>query len=157
MKYTVTAFAENKPGVLYRIADFFLRRKINIESMTVCETERDKTARFTIVVHADKNVIEKVVKQLYRIIEITKVFESEDKDIIAKEISLIKVYTKDLKVRQEVENLAKLSKADIISVGKDFMVIEKAGAEEEIDSLYELLLPFGIKEFIRSGRIAIQK
>lgn len=157
MKYTVIAFAHNTPGVLYRIADLFLRRKINIESLTVSETERDNISRFTIVVKSNKNIIEKIVKQLYRIIEIVKVFESEDKDLLFKEIAMIKVHTRNNQARQEIENLAHLSKANIIAVGRDFIVLEKTGAEEEIDSLKELVKTFGIKEFIRSGRIAFFK
>lgn len=157
MKYTVIIFSENTPGVLYRIADFFLRRKINIISMTVSETERKNISRFTIVVHADHDVIEKVIKQLYRIIEIIKVFESEDMDLISQEIALIKVHTKNFKMRQEIENLANLSKAQIIHIAKDYIVVEKTGVEDDIDSLYELLQPFGIKEFVRSGRIALLK
>lgn len=157
MKYTITAFAQNKPGVLYRMADLFLRRKINIESMTVSETERKGVARFTLLIYADKNIVEKIVKQLYRIIEIIKVFENEDKDLISKEISLIKVFAKDLKSRKEIENFTKLSKANIVFIAKDYLVVEKTGAEEEIDYLYSLLKPFGIKEFIRSGRITVLK
>lgn len=157
MKYTVIAFAHNSPGVLYRIADLFLRRKVNIESLTVSETERDHISRFTIVVDNNKHLIEKIVKQLYRIIEVTKVFESEDKDLLFKEIAMVKVYAKDHKSRQEIEDLARLAKAEIVAVNKDFLVLEKGGSEEEIDSLVNLVKPFGIQEFIRSGRIAILK
>lgn len=157
MKYTITTFSENTPGVLYRIADLFLRRKINIESLTVSETERHGIARFTIVVLCDKATIEKVVKQLYRIIEVIKVFEMEDKDLIFKEIAFIKVTTKNPDQRREVEELSSLSKAEVIQVGQDFLVIEKTGTEDQITNLYLLLKPFGIKEFIRSGRIAIVK
>ena len=157
MLYTITVFTENKPGVLYRIADLFLRRKINIETLTVSETERHGISRFTIVVQCDKDTVEKVVKQLYRIIEVVKVFEMEDKDLVFKEIAFIKVSTKNANERREVEELSSLSKAEVTKVGQDFLVIEKAGTEEQIDSLYGLLKPYGIKEFIRSGRIAIAK
>ena len=85
MQYTITAFAENKPGVLYRIADLFLRRKINVDSMTVSETERKGISRFTIVVNTNKDIVEKICKQLYLIIEVVKVFDNEDKDLIYKE------------------------------------------------------------------------
>src|SRR3990167_5211459 len=89
--YTITAFAENKPGVLYRIADLFLRRKINIESLTVSEVKNENLSRFTIVVYAEIALVEKIVKQLYRIIEVVKVVDSVDTDIIAREIALLKV------------------------------------------------------------------
>lgn len=157
MQYTITAFTENTPGVLYRIADLFLRRKINIESLTVSETERHGISRFTIVVRRDKETIEKVVKQLYRIVEVVKVFELEDKDLIFKELAFIKVSTKNPEQRREVEELAVLFRATVTYVGSDYLVIEKTGSEEQISSLYNLLKPFGIKEFVRSGRIAVVK
>lgn len=156
-QYTITAFTENTPGVLYRIADLFLRRKINIESLTVSETERHGISRFTIVVRRDKASIEKVVKQLYRIVEVVKVFESLDKDLIFKELAFIKVSTKNPDQRREVQELSFLFRARVTFVGHDYLVIEKSGSEEEIASLHLLLKPFGIKEFIRSGRIAVLK
>lgn len=157
MQYTITAFAENKPGVLYRLADLFLRRKINIESLTVSETERHGISRFTLVVNAEKSLIDKTVKQIYRIVEVVKVFENEDKELIFKEIGFIKVSTKNPEKRREVEDIAMLFRAKITYVGSDFLVVEKSGTEEEITSLYTLLKPFGIKEFVRSGRIAVLK
>lgn len=156
-QYTVTVFSENKPGVLYRISDLFLRRKINIESLTVSETERKGISCFTIVVHTDKATIEKAVKQLYRIVEVLKVFESEDKDLIFKELAFFKVSTKNPAQRREVEDLAYLFRGRVVFVGEDFLVIEKAGTERAISSLFLLLKPFGIKEFVRSGRIAVLK
>lgn len=157
MKYTISAFSENKPGVLYRIADLFLRRKINIESLTVSETEIHGIARFTIVVERDEETIEKLVKQLYRIVEVTKVYEHTDNQLLYSEIAFIKVTTKNADKRREVSELADMFKATIANVGPDFLVVQKAGSEEAINSLYVLLKPFGIKEFIRSGRIAMVK
>ena len=155
--YTIIAFTENKPGVLYRISDLFLRRKVNIESLTVSEIETKGISRFTIVVHAEKELVEKIVKQLYRIIEVIKVFESTDQQLVFKEIGFIKVSTKTPERRREVEELAFLFRAKIGHVGVNSLVIEKVGSEEEIDSLFTLLRPFGIKEFVRSGRIAVLK
>ena len=104
--YTIIIFAENKPGVLYRIADLFLRRKINIESLTVLEIESRGMSRFTIVlVKKDFHIIENVVKQLYRIIEVVKVFEKTDEELLFKEISLIKVATTSAEKRREIEIL----------------------------------------------------
>ncbi len=156
-KYTITAFAMNRPGVLYRIADLFLRRKVNIESLTVSEIEHAGQSRFTIVVTAEPLLVEKIVKQLYRIIEIVKVVDSLDSSLVIKEICLIKITAKNLEKRKEIEHLVHLSDAKIITVGQSYLVIEKTGTEEEIDSLHELLRPFGIKEFVRSGRIVVFK
>jgi aminotransferase len=155
--YTIIIFAENKPGVLYRIADLFLRRKINIESLTVSEIEKQGISRFTIVICVNREMVEKIVKQLYRIIEIIKVFEKTDDALVFKELAFIKVSTKNPNERREVEDLAYLFHAKVHFVGRDFLIIEKTGSEEEINSLYALLRPFGIREFVRSGRIAVLK
>jgi acetolactate synthase I/III small subunit len=155
--YTIIIFTENKPGVLYRIADAFLKRKINIESLTVSEIEVQGMSRFTIRVKGTALAIEKISKQLYKIIEVIKVLEKADEELIYKEIALIKVSTKDPQKRRSVEDIVRLAKAEVTAIERDFLVIEKSGSEEEIDSLYMLLKPFGIKEYVRSGRIAVLK
>lgn len=155
--YTIIIFTENKPGILYRIADAFLKRKINIESLTVSEIETQGMSRFTVLVKGTKLGIEKITKQLYKIIEVVKVLETIDEELIFREIGLIKISTKDAQKRRTVEDIARLAKAEVIAIGKDFLIIEKSGSEKEIDALYELLKPFGIKDYTRSGRIALVK
>src|SRR6266436_3085311 len=93
--YTIIIFTENKPGILYRIADAFLKRKINIESLTVSEIEARGMSRFTILVKGTKFEIEKISKQLYKIIEVVKVVETTDEELIFKELALFKVSTKN--------------------------------------------------------------
>ena len=155
--YTIIIYTENKPGILYRMADAFLKRKINIESLTVSEIEAHALSRFTITVKGTRFAIEKITKQLYKIIEVVKVLEKTDEELIFKEIALIKVSTKDAQKRRIVEDIARLAKAEVIAIDKEFLVIEKSGSEEEIESLYGLVKPFGIKEYVRSGRIALLK
>lgn len=155
--YTIIIFTENKPGILYRIADAFLKRKINIESLTVSEIETKGMSRFTITVRGTKLAIEKISKQLYKIIEVIKVIDTTDDELIFKELALFKVSTKNPGKRHEVEDLASLFRAKIIYVGHNFLTIEKSGSEDEINSLYSLLKPFGIREYVRSGRIALTK
>lgn len=155
--YTIIIYTENKPGILYRIADVFLKRKINVESLTVSEIETASMSRFTVAIRASHQLIEKIVKQLYKIIEVTKVLEKTDTDLIFREIALIKVTVKNPKQRQEIENFTLLFSAKIVHVSDDSFMIEKSGTEEEIDSLYTRLKPFGIKEIVRSGRIALIK
>lgn len=128
--YTIIIFAENKPGVLYRIADLFLRRKINIESLTVSETEKHGISRFTVVVTGDASTIEKVVKQLYRIIEVVKVLEKTDEELLFTEIALIKVFVKTEKERASIDSIIRLSGAKVVSVKAETLVIEKNGKEE---------------------------
>ncbi|HEX8931794.1 MAG TPA: acetolactate synthase small subunit [Patescibacteria group bacterium] len=155
--YTIIIFTENKPGVLYRIADMFLKRKINIESLTVSEVEASGSSRFTVTVKGNKAAIEKITKQLYKIIEVIKVIEQTDEKLIFREIALIKIGIKNANDRKEVENFAVLFNAKITTVNTDSLIIEKSGTEEEINSLYTRLKPFGIKEYVRSGRIALVK
>ncbi len=155
--YTIIIFTENKPGVLYRIADMFLKRKINIESLTVSEIESQEMSRFTIRVKGDHLAVEKITKQLYKIIEVVKVLEKTDEALVFKELALIKVATSNAEKMRGVEDIVRMAKAEIVAVGSTYLVIEKAGSEEDIDSLYALLKPFGIKEYVRSGRIAILK
>ncbi len=157
MNYTIIAFSENTPGVLYRIADLFLKRKINIESLTVSDTQTDNISRFTLVVNANTQIIERIVKQLYKIVEIIKVFDKTDSDLIFKELAFFKISTKNPQLRNEIEKLCQLFNAKVIYVGKDFLVIEKSGSEETINSLQLILKPYGIIEFVRSGRIAVLK
>lgn len=156
-KYTITAFSNNSPGVLYRIANLFLRRKINIESLAVSRTQIEGQSRFTIVVVEEPAIIEKVVKQLYRIIEVSKVYESLDDDLIYREVILIKVSTSNNEKRREILDIANVFEAKINLVRNDYIIIQKTGREDTIDSLVSLMEPFGIKEIVRSGRIALTK
>src|SRR6185437_3108126 len=117
--YTIIIFTENKPGILYRIADSFLKRKINIESLTVSEIEAQGMSRFTITVKGTQLGIEKITKQLYKIIEVVKVLETTDSELVFREIALIKVSTKNPGKRQEVEEIADLFRAKIVYVGSN--------------------------------------
>lgn len=155
--FTIIAFTENSPGVLQRITDLVTRRKINIESLTVSETERKGISRFTIGVNADHSIMQKIVKQINRVIEVEAVHLCQNKDLIFKEIAFFKVNTTVASKRAELEELAHRYGAPVIHAESDYLVIEKTGEEDDINSLFLLFEPFGIREFIRSGRIAILK
>ncbi len=154
---TIGIFAEDKPGVLYKIADIFLKRKINIESLTVSKTERKGISRFTITVNTDKETVEKISKQLYRIIEVVKVFEAEDKELVYSELAFLKISATNPLKRREIEDLVELYNGKVVFVDKDSILVQKVGREEEIDSMLNLLKPYGIKEVVRTGRIAVLK
>jgi aminotransferase len=156
-RFTITVFSENKPGLLYRISGLLLRRKINVESMTVSEIDKEGISRFTIVVNGTKETIEKVVKQLYRIVEVIKVYENTDDQIVSKELAFIKVAVKSPEKRREIEDVAYLFQAKVTYVSSTSIVIEKAGSEDTISSILSLLKPFGVREFARTGRIAVSK
>jgi len=155
--YTISAFTENNPGVLQRITIMFTRRNLNIESLTVSETETHGISRFTIVVETTEALIKTLVKQLHRIIEVVDVYASENRDLIYKEIALFKVATDSSEKRQQIEDLSLRHHAEVTHASDTYVVVEKTGTEDEVRSLYLLLESFGIKEFLRSGRVAMLK
>lgn len=155
-KTTITIYSENTPGILYRIANLFLRRKINIESLTVSELKNEGRSRFTIVVKQNPTLIEKVAKQLERIIEVSKVEIHTDEDLIFKEAVLIRL-TNNPKYSKKLENVIKQLKATIAHTDPKNIIIQKTESEEDLDLLISTLQPFGIKEVVRSGRIALKK
>lgn len=154
---TISIFTENNPGVLHRITVIFTRRKINIESLTVSETETKGISRFTICSHGDDETIAKLVKQIARIVEVRNISVRPNDELIYKEIALFRVSTNGAEQRSKVEELSRRYGASMVNTTAELLVLEKTGSEEEVNSLYLLLEPYGIKEFVRSGRIAINK
>ncbi|MFO0703472.1 MAG: acetolactate synthase small subunit [Patescibacteria group bacterium] len=155
MLNTIIVYSENRPGILYRIADLFLRRRVNIESLTVTEIEERKISRFTITVRGDRTLIEKIAKQIYRIIEVLKVIELQENEVLAREVALITVSSNSAEKRKEILDIAKVSNSKIISYSKSILVVEKCGTEKEIEDLRELLSSYGIIDIARTGRTAI--
>lgn len=155
--YTISVFSENSPGVLHRLTTIFTRRKINIESLTVCETEREGISRFTIVVCVKQDLIDTLVKQIARIIEVVDVFSSMDNDLVYKSVALLRVATKAEGHRGEVDDIAARYNGKIVYATDDSAVLEVSGSEDEIRTVYELLEKFGILEFAQSGRVALRK
>lgn len=155
--FTISAFTENTPGILHRLTVIFTRRKVNIDSLTVSETERKGISRFTIVINTDEATATKIVKAVNRVIEVREVFASENKDLIYKEIAFVRVKAETPEKRLQIEDHVQRYGASIAYAEPHHLVLEKCGTEDEIDSLVVLLEPFGIKEFVRSGRIAILK
>lgn len=152
---TITVYSENKPGMLYRVANLLLRRKINVESLTVSEIKNEGLSRFTIVVRGDIEIVKKVARQIERIIEVSKVEIHTDEQLIYREGAIIKII-KNQSAAKKVKRIIKQLNAQVIYKGEKYVVIEKLGAEEEIDLLVTTLEPF-IKEVVRSGRIALPK
>ncbi len=155
--YTITAFAENSPGVLHRLTSTLTRRKINIESLTVSETVEKGISRFTIVINTHLGLIKTITKQIDRIIEITKAYYSEDQDLVFKEIALIRVKAEDAKTRAEVEQKANDYDSNVTYVCDKYVIVEKTGNEDEINSLYHMFESYGVIGLVRSGRIALKK
>jgi acetolactate synthase-1/3 small subunit len=156
--YTICVFTENSIGLLNKITIIFARRRINIESLTVSETERKGISRFTIVIkHEKREEVEKLVRQIRKIIEVLAVFGYLNEDIVYNEIALYKISTPLNGKSVDVETINKVYKAWVVYWGLDYVVIEKTGTETEIFDFFRYIKPHGIIEFVRSGRVAVGK
>lgn len=156
-RYTIIAYTENHFGILNRITIVFSRRRINIESLTVSETEKKGISRFTIVIFIEDEKIEKLVKQVRKIIGVLTVFHNEEEEVFFNQIAFIKVSASSLDTREKVMELAHRHSAKVAYSTDHFLVIEKTGKEDEIATTLHLFEPFGVQEFVKSGRIAVVK
>ena len=155
--FTISVYTENNPGLLNRITTIFLKRHINIESLNVSSSEIENVHRFTIVAQMTLSNVQKLVGQIEKQIEVIKAYFHTDKDIIFHETALYKLNTETLFEQREIQNIIKNHNVNIVVVNKEFFVIEKTGRRNETQSLYEQLKPFGILQFVRSGRISVSK
>jgi len=155
--YTITAFSENHIGLLNRITIIFTRRQVNIESLNVSQSSIKGIHKFTIVVHDTQEKVEKVVKQIDKLVEVMKAFYHTDKDIVHQEIALYKVPTEELLKSTTLEQTIRKHNARILEVTEDYTVIEKTGYKEETQELFDQLSKYGIMQFTRSGRVAVTK
>jgi acetolactate synthase I/III small subunit len=155
--YTISVYSENNLGLLTRISTIFLKRHINIESLTVSNTEIEQVSRFIIVVNVTKEQVNKVIGQIEKQIEVIKVFFHTNEETIYLQSALFKIKSSLLFDERQIQNIIKNSNAQIVTVSPEFFVIEKSGRKEEIDALYDELAVFGIMQFVRSGRISVTK
>jgi acetolactate synthase-1/3 small subunit len=154
MKHTLVALMEDKPGVLNRVSSLFRRRNYNIESLTVGHSETPGISRMTIVVDGDARVVEQVVKQLSKLVNVTQVLNVSDKPTVIRELVLIKVKAAH-GTRSEIMELTNVFRARVVDVGTTSLTVEITGLEEKVNSLIGLLQPFGIEEMARTGRVAM--
>ncbi len=155
--YTLSVLTEDRAGLLNQITIIFTRRKINLSSLNVSTTEVKGVSRFTIVVTTTRERIEKVVKQIRKLIDVLGAFVYEDDQIYYQEIALYKVPTDVFLNGTSIETLVRNSGARILVVEKDHIIIEKTGHKKDTHDLYKKLEPHGLLEFVRSGRVAISK
>ena len=154
--HTVSCLVENQAGVLARVSGLFSARGFNIASLTVGETEDPSISRMTIVVKADGRTLEQVKKQLNRLIDVIKVQELRDGEFIDRELLLARVHV-TAKTRPEVLQVAASCQARVADAHTDSVLLEATGDRSQITSLIELLKPFGIKEVVRTGRVALAR
>lgn len=153
-KNTLSVLVENKPGVLARIAALFSRRGFNIDSLAVGPTEHPDVSRMTVVVDVDELPLEQVTKQLNKLIEVIKVVELEPENSVERRIILVKVRT-DQQSRGYVLQTAELFRAKVVDVSIDSVTIEATGRVEKLEALLANLEPYGVKELVQSGMVAI--
>ena len=156
MKHTLAILVENKPGVLTRVAGLFSRRGFNIESLAVGVTENPDTSRMTIVVSGDDHVLEQVEKQLNKLIDVIRVSDIPIDESVNRELALIKVGV-DSTTRAEVMQIVDIFRAKIVDVGSKSLIIEVTGDESKINAIEQLLRQFGVKEMVRTGRVAMNR
>ena len=150
---TISALVQDKPGVLARIAGLFRRRGFNIASLTVGRSEQKGLSRMTFVVEGPQEVVCKVSAQLDKLIDIVEVQDITESNIVWRELALIKVNA-DSVSRSKVLEIANIFRVNIVDIGVESLTMEISGGKQKINSLIELLKQFGIKEILRTGRIA---
>jgi len=155
--YTVSVYTENNIGLLNRISAIFQRRHINVESIAASESEIENVFRWSLVVKTSEEKIKKIIGQIEKQIEVIKAYYHLDEETISLESALFKIKSELLFEKREIQNSIKDSNARIVTVNRDYFVLEKSGKRSEIDLLYRELYPFGILQFVRSGRISISK
>jgi acetolactate synthase-1/3 small subunit len=153
-RHTLSVLVENKPGVLVRIAGLFSRRGFNIDSLAVGPTEHADLSRITIVVNCDEHPLEQVTKQLNKLINVLKIVELEPGATVERELILIKIRA-DLETRSKVLETVQLFRAKVVDVALDVITVEATGNRDKLDALIRMLEPFGIKELVQSGMVAI--
>jgi acetolactate synthase-1/3 small subunit len=156
MKHTLAVLVENRAGVLSRVSSLFSRRGYNIDSLAVGVTEDPTVSRITIVVHGDDSVLEQVKKQLNKLIDVIKVSDLASEDTVGRELALFKVAA-DENSRAEIMQITDIFRARIVDVGPKSVIVEVTGDEDKILAIENLLQKFGIKEMVRTGKIAISR
>ena len=155
--YTITAFSENQIGLLNRITIIFTRRRVNIATLTVSPSALEGIHKFTIVVHDTQARVEKVVRQIEKQVEVLRAFYHPDDEIVYQEIALYKVPTEELLRSTEIEEIIRTHSARVLEMKPDYTIIEKTGHEDEIHELFDHLKAYKIRQFTRSGRVAVTK
>jgi acetolactate synthase-1/3 small subunit len=156
VQHTITVLVENKPGVLARVSGLFARRGFNIESLAVSITEDPSVSRMTIVVGGDDAVLEQITKQLNKLIDVIKVEDYQGIPIVQRELSMIKVNA-DPSTRAEIMQIVDIFRAKIIDISDKTFTIEVTGSVDKVNAIENLLSGYGIRELVRTGRIAMTR
>jgi len=155
-KHTIAVMVENKFGVLSRVAGLFSARGYNIESLSVGETLDPTVSRMTLVVKGDAFIVEQVIKQLHKLIDVIKVTDLSEENHVEREMLLIKVNAEPA-ARAEILRIGDIFRAKVVDVTPTTYTLEVTGEESKIEAIVELLRPFGIQELVRTGKVAIAR
>jgi len=155
--YVIACLVENKPGVLYEVANMFRRRNFNIDSISVGTTEEKDLARMTIAVKGDNWTIEQVVKQLRKLIDVIRVTTLDPKDSVIREMALVKTHVPSAQSRSEILQYVDIFRGRVIDVASDSVTAEITGDSDKVDAYVELMRPFGVKEIARTGITALAR
>ena len=155
--YTISVYSENNIGLLNRISAIFLKRHINLESFSTSESEIPNVFRFVIVVNIATDKVHKIVQQIEKQVDVIKAYYHTDEETIFQENALYKVKSISLFEERQIQNIIKSSHATIVTVSPEFFVIEKTGFRVETEQLRKDLAPYGLLQFVRSGRISVTK
>jgi len=156
MQHTITVLVENKPGVLARVSGLFARRGFNIESLAVSITDDPTISRMTIVVSGDDSTLDQINKQTDKLIDVIKVIDYSEIPIVERELAMIKVKAENMQ-RAEIMQIVDIFNAKIIDISPVTFTIEVTGSTDKVDAIERLLEPFGIKEIVRTGMIAMAR
>jgi len=156
MRHVISAIVENKPGVLAHIAGLFAGRGFNIDSLAVGETEDPMRSRMTVVARGDDAVLEQIRKQLGKIIDVIKVVDFSGADTVERDLMLIKVAASPER-RGEVFEIVEVFRGKVVDIGPKHLTLEVSGPEKKIEAFIDLVKPYGVKELVRTGRIALAR
>ena len=153
-RHTLSVLVENKPGVLARVAALFSRRGFNIDSLAVGPTEHPDVSRMTIAVNVEDLPLEQVTKQLNKLVNVLKIVELDPATSVQRELLLVKVKA-DQAVRSQVLEVVQLFRAKVVDVAADAVTIEATGTADKLDAFIRVLEPYGIRELVQSGMVAV--
>lgn len=156
MRHTISVLVENKFGVLARVAGLFSGRGYNIDSLNVAETEDPTVSRMTLVARGDDRILEQIIKQLNRLIDVIRVSDVTSEPHVERELVMVKVSAQP-KNRSEIIQVADIFRANIVDVTPETLIIAVTGNESKVTAMINMLRPYGIKEIARSGQVAISR
>lgn len=156
MKHTLSVLVENKPGVLARVAELFARRGFNIDSLAVGTTEKPDISRMTIVVDVEEHSLEQVRKQLHKLINVIEIIDLDPDTSVAREMLMAKIKV-DTENRSEVIEIVDIFRGNIVDVSPESIVVEATGNASKLRAFEDLLRPYGIRELVRTGKVALPR